>query len=216
MISASALAAAALLVALPAAGSGPNPVTAGPGPHAVAAADPGPDAVALALADPGPNAVTVADSFRTRAGGAAVTYAPDAVPGGARVRVSEHPAHKGGTRFTLRVDGLPAGRTYGAHVHREACGPKPEDAGPHYQNVKDPVQPSVDPAYANPRNEVWLDLTTDDRGTGRAEATVAWRVRPGEARSVVLHEHATETHAGRAGTAGARLACVTVPFGTAR
>ncbi|MGK5636772.1 superoxide dismutase family protein [Streptomyces sp. URMC 126] len=164
----------------------------------------------------GHDAVTVTDTFRTRSGAAAVTYAPDAVPGGARVRVTERPAPGGGTRFALRLEGLPAGRTFGAHVHRQACGPKPEDAGPHYQNVKDPVQPSVDPAYANPRNEVWLDLTTGARGTARAQATVAWRVRPGEARSLVLHEHATDTRAGHAGTAGARLACVTVPFGTAR
>ncbi|MGI5341618.1 superoxide dismutase family protein [Streptomyces sp. CA-181903] len=193
MISASAVAAAAALLAVvPAAGLGSDPAN-GYGP--------------------GRDAVTVAETFRTRSGGAAVTYAPDAVPGGARVRVAERPAHGGGTRFVLRLQGLPAGRTFGAHVHRQACGPKPDDAGPHYQNVKDPVQPSVDPAYANPRNEVWLDVTTDAHGAARAETAVAWRVRPGEARSVVLHEHATDTRAGHAGTAGARLACVTVPFG---
>ncbi|MBC2878601.1 superoxide dismutase family protein [Streptomyces sp. TYQ1024] len=194
-------AAAALLVAVPAVGPGPGPGSdpgSGPGSGS------------------GRDAVTVAETFRTRSGGAAVTYVPDAVPGGARVRVAERPAHGGGTRFVLRLQGLPAGRTFGAHVHRQACGPKPDDAGPHYQNVKDPVQPSVDPAYANPRNEVWLDLTTDAHGAARAETAVAWRVRPGEARSVVLHEHATDTRAGRAGTAGARLACVTVPFGTKR
>ncbi|KAB7845046.1 superoxide dismutase family protein [Streptomyces mobaraensis NBRC 13819 = DSM 40847] len=192
-------AAAALLMAVPAVGLG-----SGPGAGSGSGRDSGRDAV------------TVAGTFRKRSGGAAVTYVPAAVPEGARVRVAERPAHGGRTRFVLRLQGLPAGRTFGAHAHRRACGPKPDDAGPHYQNVKDPVQPSVDPAYANPRNEVWLDLTTDAHGAARAETTVAWRVRPGEARSVVLHEHATDTRAGHAGTAGARLACVTVPFGTKR
>ncbi|WP_171169097.1 superoxide dismutase family protein [Streptomyces sp. I05A-00742] len=160
--------------------------------------------------------VTVTKAFRADVRDGAVTYDPDAVPEGARVQVVERETSGGGTRFELRLRGLPGNRTFGAHVHREACGSEPEDAGPHYQHVKDPVQPSVDPAYANPRNEAWLDFTTDRRGDARVEATVTWRVRPGEARSMVLHEHATETARGRAGMAGERLACVTVPFGRGR
>jgi Cu-Zn family superoxide dismutase len=57
-----------------------------------------------------------------------------------------------------------------------------------------------------------LDLTTNKDGSARSIATVDWRFREGGARSVVLHEMATSTHEGHAGTAGARLACVNVPF----
>ena len=87
------------------------------------------------------------------------------------------------------------------------------DAGPHYQFSEDPVTPSVDPSYANPMNEIWLDVTTDANGAGEATATVPW-VFPDDRRaeSVVLHEKPTATHAGHAGTAGGRPGCVTVDF----
>ncbi|PHQ50255.1 superoxide dismutase [Streptomyces cinnamoneus] len=158
--------------------------------------------------------VAVSEWFEPAAGGgvhAAVTFRADVVPDGARVTVVERTGHDG-THIALRLHGVEAGRTFGAHVHTKPCGAKPEDSGPHYQDRKDPKQPSTDPAYANPRNEVWLDLTTDRRGDGGASADVQWRFRDGEARSVVVHEHATETGAGHAGMAGARLACVNVPF----
>jgi Cu-Zn family superoxide dismutase len=80
------------------------------------------------------------------------------------------------------------------------------------QHVADPVQPSVDPAYANARNEIWLDLRTDADGVARSAARVDWAIPPGGAGSVVVHEHGTHTGAGEAGTAGDRLACVDVPF----
>ncbi|MGK5730485.1 superoxide dismutase family protein [Streptomyces sp. URMC 124] len=145
----------------------------------------------------------------------AVTFDDAAVPPGARVAVVERTGHgRGhhGTAVRLRVQGLQPGRTFGAHVHTKPCGTRPDDSGAHYQHVKDPKQPSTNPAYANPRNEVWLDFTTDRRGDGASFAAVSWRFRAGEARSVVIHEHATETGPGRAGMAGARLACVNVPF----
>ncbi|CAM5558576.1 superoxide dismutase family protein [Streptomyces abikoensis] len=141
----------------------------------------------------------------------AVTFDRAAVPPGARVTVTERTGHDG-TRVHLRLHGVQPGRTFGAHVHMQPCGTRPEDSGGHYQQVKDPKQPSTDPAYANPRNEVWLDFTSDKRGDGGASSSVAWRFRSGEARSVVIHEHATERSPGRAGTAGDRLACVNVPF----
>ena len=53
---------------------------------------------------------------------------------------------------------------------------------------------------------------TNEDGSARSTAIVDWRFREGGARSVVLHEMATSTHEGHAGTAGARLACVNVPF----
>ncbi|MCX9190720.1 superoxide dismutase [Carbonactinospora thermoautotrophica] len=141
----------------------------------------------------------------------AVTYRPDLVPVGARAGViSITSTH--GTLVMLAVHGLKPNRQYGAHVHTKPCGAKPADSGPHYQHVKDPVSPSVDPRYANPDNEVWLDFTTDATGTGVAVASQGWMFRPGEANSVVIHAEHTHTEPGHAGTAGERLACLTIPF----
>ncbi|MBV7696097.1 superoxide dismutase family protein [Streptomyces sp. TRM70350] len=142
----------------------------------------------------------------------AVTYNSELVPVSGRVQVKEELRRNGGTRIELRLRDLVPNRVYGAHVHTKPCGALPADSGPHYQNRVDPVQPSVDPDFANPRNEVWLDLTTNKDGSDRSIAIVDWRFREGGARSVVLHEMATSTHEGHAGTAGARLACINVPF----
>ncbi|MDX3640343.1 superoxide dismutase family protein [Streptomyces sp. MB09-02B] len=142
----------------------------------------------------------------------AVTYDTALVPVAGRVQVKEELRRDGGTRIELRLRDLAASRVYGAHVHTKPCGELPADAGPHYQDELDPKQPSVDPAYANPDNEVWLDVRTNEDGSARSIAVVDWRFRDGGARSVVLHAAATSTHEGHAGTAGARLACVNVPF----
>ncbi|UUU23089.1 superoxide dismutase family protein [Streptomyces sp. DSM 40750] len=142
----------------------------------------------------------------------AVTYNTELVPVAGRVQVKEELRRDGGTRIELRLRDLVANRTYGAHVHTKPCGKLPADAGPHYQDEADPKQPSVDPEYANAENEVWLDVTTNEDGSARSVGIVDWRFREGGARSVVLHEAATSTHEGHAGTAGTRLACVNVPF----
>ncbi|GAA0477625.1 superoxide dismutase family protein [Streptomyces stramineus] len=164
-------------------------------------------------AGPPSHGVSVEEQFApARAGaGGAVTYDLGAVPEGSRVKVVERTDARG-TRIELRVSGVEAGRGFGAHVHQKPCGADPEASGPHYQHRVDPVQPSVDPAYANPRNEAWLDFTTDGRGQGASGTRVAWHFRAGGAYSVVVHEHLTETGPGHAGMAGERLACVNVPF----
>ncbi|WP_326690617.1 superoxide dismutase family protein [Streptomyces sp. NBC_01795] len=141
----------------------------------------------------------------------AVTYNLRKVPAGADIRAVRR-ATRHATSVGIVVRGLPAHRTYGAHVHTKPCGARPDDSGPHYQHVKDPVQPSTDPRYANPRNEVWLDFTTNAKGIGTATSRHRWNFRAGEARSIVLHETATHTEPGHAGQAGARLACLTVPL----
>jgi Cu-Zn family superoxide dismutase len=141
----------------------------------------------------------------------AVTYSQALVPAGATAAVVGTSGPHG-TIVTLAVRGLVPSRGYGAHVHTRTCGPAPADSGPHYQNVPDPRQPSVDPAYANPANEIWLDFTTDPAGNGAALSTVNWTFAGRQARSVVIHEHHTHTGDGQAGTAGARLACVKVEF----
>jgi Cu-Zn family superoxide dismutase len=141
---------------------------------------------------------------------AAVTYDQHLVPvGAAAVALA---ARGPRTVVGLALQGLPPDHRFGAHVHQKACGTSGADAGPHYQNVSDPVQPSVDPTYANPRNEVWLDFTTDAGGRAIAFTSVGWDFRAGGARSIVIHEHHTDTSAGMAGTAGARVACINVPL----
>ncbi|GAA0596294.1 superoxide dismutase family protein [Streptomyces crystallinus] len=142
----------------------------------------------------------------------AVTYDQAKMPLGAKVTFKERSANAGASQFELSLEGALPGHTYGVHAHRLPCGANPDDSGAHYQNVPDPRQPSTDPVYANPANEVWLDLTTDATGAGKSATQVAWQIRPDEARSLVFHEQATATDAGRAGTAGARVACVSVRF----
>jgi Cu-Zn family superoxide dismutase len=140
------------------------------------------------------------------------TYDATQVPVGGRAKVVVTPLSGDRTQVDLAVSGLQPNRPYGAHAHVKPCGATGDAAGPHYQHVKDPVSPSVDPRYANPKNEIWLDLTTDGSGNGTARSVVDWRFRPGQAGSIVIHKEHTKTHAGHAGTAGARLACVDVPF----
>jgi superoxide dismutase, Cu-Zn family len=142
----------------------------------------------------------------------AVTYRPDLVPAGARAHVFSLSAAHAGTTTMLVVAGLRPGRAYGAHAHAQPCGATGDAAGPHFQHAPDPVKPSVDPAYANPRNEIWLDFTTDRLGTGFARSAVDWTFDTRRARSVVIHETHTHTDPGHAGTAGPRLACLDVDF----
>jgi superoxide dismutase, Cu-Zn family len=146
----------------------------------------------------------------------AFTYDPAQAPEGATMEVST--ATRGtSTVVRLEVSGLQPDRGYAAHAHVNKCGPSGDVAGPHFQNAPDPAaapgKPSVDPAYANPQNEVWLDLRTDEDGNGEATATVPFVFGGRAPASVVLHEGMmTMTEAGKAGSAGGRLACLTVPF----
>ncbi len=140
------------------------------------------------------------------------------VPQDARAKVSSVETGDGRTIVTLHVKGLQPFTEYGAHAHTKPCGdpatdPKGLSAGPHFQKVVDPVTPSVNPAYANPRNEIWLDLTTNAAGNGHAKAVVDWQFSSERrAKSVIIHVQHTATEPGNAGVAGARLACLTVPF----
>lgn len=145
-------------------------------------------------------------------GGPAATYDSALVPVGATAAVTSSEAG-GSTTITLNVTGLVPNRAYGSHGHVNPCGADGMAAGPHYQFMKDPVSPSVDPAFANPQNEIWLDFTTDASGAGSATATVPWTF-PADRRAeaVIIHEKPTATEAGKAGTAGTRPACLTVDF----
>ncbi|WP_233415485.1 superoxide dismutase family protein [Streptomyces sp. N35] len=135
----------------------------------------------------------------------AKTYDLKLVPAASWIEVRQHTDEQG-TKVSLQVKGLNPGRAYGAHVHGKPCGTDPMDAGGHYQNKVDPVQPSKDPKYLNPDNEIWLDFTTDKAGNAEAAVPHSWNFRRGAPASVVLHREQ--------GGAGDRLACFTVPFGS--
>ncbi|MFC5063238.1 superoxide dismutase [Actinomycetospora atypica] len=144
----------------------------------------------------------------------AVTYDPAAAPPGADVTV-EMVRAEADTSVALTVSGLRPDRGYAAHLHTRPCGPTGADAGPHFQNRVDPAatpqQPSSDPAYANPQNEFWLDVRTDAAGAGQTQRTVPFALTDRLPASLVLHEkEMTATAPGQAGTAGGRLACVTL------
>lgn len=148
----------------------------------------------------------------SRTSGQLITYNA-AVPAGATARVQSVETGSGRTITTLTVTGLRPNTTYGSHAHVNACGATGSAAGPHFQHVVDPVTPSVDPVYANPANEIWLDFTTDAAGEGHAKSKVDWQYAPDRRpRSVIIHATATNTGQNNSGTAGPRLACLTVPF----
>ena len=150
----------------------------------------------------------------------AVTYDVSQVPVGADVSVHAVRTGSHKTVLTLHARGLLPNETYGAHAHYRPCGLTGAAAGAHYQNVPDPAvagsetTASTDATYANPSNEVWLDLETNAAGNGRAQTVVDWTFRPtadGAPRSVILHLNTTSPGGTPpAGNAGARLACVTI------
>lgn len=149
-------------------------------------------------------------------GSNAVTYDPAIVPAGATVMLTSVPRDDAVT-VTVVLTGMVPRRAYGAHLHTEECTAQPAEAGPHYQHSPDPKAvaspPSVDPAFANPRNEVWLDFTADTLGTATVSATQKWpfdEINP--PRSLIVHAEQTRTTVGRAGTAGPRVACLTLPI----
>ncbi len=144
----------------------------------------------------------------------AVTYNPAAAPIGATLTARMTPSVNS-TVAELVVSGLLPNRGYAVHAHTKACGATGEAAGPHYQNRIDPAAtpqaPSTNPEYANPSNEIWLDVRTDAIGSGTSRTTVPFIFTDRAPGSVVVHEAtATATHPGHAGQAGARLACLTL------
>jgi len=142
---------------------------------------------------------------------AAVNYNKTLVPDDAKILVAEY-VYDGATTVTLNVRGLVPNRSYGAHAHAMPCGPAGDAAGPHFQHNADPVKPSVNPAFANSTNEIWLDFKTDDDGDATTATTVPWEFTNAKAASVVIHADPTQTAPGKAGTAGARIGCVSVGF----
>jgi Cu-Zn family superoxide dismutase len=145
----------------------------------------------------------------------AATYNPDLAPLGAALTAIVIPSSDRSTRAELTVSGLLPNRTYAAHAHTTACGATAAAAGPHFQNRLDPAAtpqaPSSDPQYANPTNEIWLDVRTDTAGAGTSRTTVPFLITDRAPGSIVVHEAMqTSTAPGQAGKAGARIACLTL------
>lgn len=127
---------------------------------------------------------------------------------GASARVQEV-QHADGSTVTLHVWGLDpvhAGHTLGVHVHVGPCVEgSGATAGPHF-NID--VYNGVSPAEVSPETEVWLDISIRGDGVGHAVAQVPFHIPDGAAQSIVIHEQ----HTDHTGAAGARLACLGVPF----
>ncbi|CAN5761824.1 hypothetical protein BH24ACT3_BH24ACT3_16670 [soil metagenome] len=145
----------------------------------------------------------------------AYTYA-GAAPAGAEMTV-EVAEGEDTTNFALDSTGFEPDRGYAIHAHVDPCGTTGDDAGPHYQEEVDPAatpeEPSADPTYANPENEVWLDLSTDDEGAGTSEAEMPFAFGEEAPASIVVHEEMeTATGPGEEGRAGGRLACLDTPL----
>jgi Cu-Zn family superoxide dismutase len=158
----------------------------------------------------GPSLVAAGTFQPYRAGATAITYDPKMVPPGARARVAITRT-TAGLVVRLTVAGMVPRRPYGAHLHTQPCAAVPDQSGPHYQHKHDPKTPSVDPSYANPANEVWLDFLSDDAGAATAVSPENWTFDPqAPPRSLVIHDEITRTEKGVAGTAGARVACLSL------
>ena len=166
-------------------------------------------ATAVMLASLG-GAADGAGATRVDAQGEVIRYAlPDGSPSpvapGATARVHSVATPSGKTVVTLVVDGYPADRAFGSHVHTKACHPTdPAASGGHYQQS---------PGVVSRAGEVWLDFHTDSTGHGEATAVVDWHfardlTHPDGAHAVVVHRDETAPN----GTAGPRLTCLTVPF----
>jgi Cu-Zn family superoxide dismutase len=159
---------------------------------------------------------SIAGADRIRSEGELIRYnaSPD-IPDAARARVQAVYNAAGDTIVTLHVWGLIPNHEYGAHAHKSACGATdPNSAGGHFQHVPSDTT-ATDPRFANPSNEIWLDLTTDEDGNGVAQTKVPWQFSPERrAGSVMIHSEHTHTGGpdGGAGTAGSKLACLTVAF----
>lgn len=147
----------------------------------------------------------------------AITYNTALAPAGAQMRAKMTPSGNS-TTAELTVSGMVPNRGYAVHAHTSTCNVNPSSAGPHYQNQIDPAAtpqaPSTNPEYANPRNEIWLDLRTDAAGSGTASTTVPFIFTGRGPGSLVVHEEQqTATGPGVAGDAGGRIACLTLSAG---
>ncbi|MEV4169951.1 hypothetical protein [Nonomuraea sp. NPDC049709] len=131
----------------------------------------------------------------------AIAYDRKLAPQGSQASVTVE-SSGGQTRTSLVVEGMAPNHHYGAHLHTKPCGKKPDESGPHYQH---------NPGQIDATSEVWLDFTTDGDGAGRSSARNPWGLRSaGLPGSLVIHSQGTKTSGPEVGTAGERVACLTL------
>jgi Cu-Zn family superoxide dismutase len=161
---------------------------------------------------------TPESTSRPNTGNLAYTYNPAVAPVGAHLSVLMTPSDES-TNAELTVSGLVPNRGYAVEANTNACSPNPAAEGPHYQNRIDPtVSPtsisqatSTNPDYANPRNEIWLDVRTDATGSGTSRTTVPFVFTDRGPGSVVIHDAAaTAAGPGQVGNGGAPIACLSL------
>ena len=112
------------------------------------------------------------------------------------------------TLMILNVRGWPystRNRVFGAHAHTKPCAVDPVASGPHY------ADPASDATKAIAAREVWLDINIDSQGRGTSFALFDWRIRKGDAGSVVIHAEPTNR---TTGAAGARILCTAIALGS--
>jgi Cu-Zn family superoxide dismutase len=144
----------------------------------------------------------------------AETYNPALAPLGAHLSASLTPSGGKSTTAEFTVSGLLPNRGYAAQAHVNTCGGSPGGVGPNYQNRIDPAvsptavggAPSSDPQYANPQNEIWLDVRTDANGSGTSRTTVPFVFTDRGPGSIVVGD-AQQTSPGMD---GAPVACLTL------
>ncbi|MEO3873888.1 hypothetical protein ABGB18_34180 [Nonomuraea sp. B12E4] len=135
----------------------------------------------------------------------AIAYDRKLAPKGSQASVTAESTNQG-ARTSLVVEGMRPNRTYGAHLHTKPCGKRPDDSGPHYQHH---------PGQITPASEVWLDVKTNASGAGRSTARNDWQFDPTELPgSLVIHAKPTVTSGPQVGTAGDRVACLTLKKST--
>jgi superoxide dismutase, Cu-Zn family len=124
---------------------------------------------------------------------------------GAKIEIKQIDADNS-TVIELRVTNLRgfAGKTVGAHVHTKPCSADPAASGPHYAN------PVADKTTALGAREVWMDFTVDSLGRGIGIAIFDWKIKAGDANSVVIHAESTNQ---TSGAAGARVMCTDLKLG---
>ena len=144
----------------------------------------------------------------------AITYDPDLAPIGAAMTATIIPTSEG-SRAQLTVLGLLPDRGYAVYAHDKTCGTTTSAAGERFQIHRDPAAtsaaPSTDPNYANPDNEIWLDVRTDDAGTGTSATTIPFVLTDRVPGSLVVYAGMhTPPNPAQAGNVGAPIACLTL------
>ncbi len=150
----------------------------------------------------------------------AVTYNPALAPAGGQMKATLTPSGDS-TEADLTVSGLAPNRGFSVIAHVNTCGGVPGGEGPHFQHNIDPAatddKPSTNPGYANPRNEIWLDVKTDASGSGSVHTTVPFLFTDRGPSSLVVHdEQETKPPSGKAADSKDRVACLTLtatPYG---